>query len=97
MRTELRHIAKGLECGIRGEGGMIVGAIQRSAEKRTPSVVKKLGCIAPIFTTIVGTASLIKGAILASNYENGVVYLATGIGLLYFSLVNPIVRRFLNR
>ena len=85
---KLQGIGDGLKAGLRNKG-MVTESIQGTGGELVPAIVKKLGCIAPVFTTVAGTASLIKGAIMTQNFENGFVYLATGLGLIFFSLMYP--------
>jgi len=92
----LRRIWEGSRGGFKNYG-FIAETIQETGEGHVLPIVKRLGCIAPVFTTLVGTASLIKGVLMNQNFENGAVYLGTGLGLLFYSLIHPIIRMFVKK
>lgn len=71
--------------------------IESNGDKRTPTFIKSLGCIAPVFSTIAGTTTLIVGALKNSNPENAAVYCATGLGMIFFGLLMPAISKIFKK
>lgn len=79
------------------QDGLMTGVIEAQGKKNTSPIISGLGCIGQAITIATGTFLVAKGALMSPSPENAVIPCATGLGMIFFSLVVPAFRKLFRK